>query len=39
MTEYRIDTLSDGVEIEFDGVQPHQQAELLAAFGECQQGN
>ncbi len=39
MTEYRIDKVSDGVKIEVDGVEPQQQAELLAAFDECQQGD
>lgn len=39
MTEYRIDTMADGVEVEVSGIEGPGQADLLAAFAACQQGN
>ena len=39
MTECRIEKVSDGVTVEVDGVEPRQQAKLLAAFNDCQQGH
>lgn len=38
MTEYQIDKLANGVRVQVGGVDSQQQADLLAAFGECQQG-
>jgi len=39
MTECRIEKVSDGATVEVDGVEPRQQAKLLAAFNDCQQGH
>ena len=38
MAEYRIDKSEDGIEVRVDGVVGDQQAKLLEAFRECQEG-
>ncbi len=38
MAEYRIDKSDDGVEVNVEGVGGDQQARLLEAFAECQEG-
>lgn len=39
MTEYRVDKTEDGVKVEVEGVGEAQQAGLLEAFRECQEGS
>ena len=38
VTEYRVDKSDDGVEVNVKGVAREQQAKLLEAFKECQEG-
>jgi hypothetical protein len=38
MAEYQIDASDDGVDVKVDGVVGEQQARLLEALTECQEG-
>ena len=38
MPDYQIDKSDDGIDVKVDGVAGDQQARLLEAFTECQEG-